>query len=726
MNAGSDKDNTDSPKYLIKCVSSCTTISGTDGGYYINAATANAIISCDASGCVEKTDTTNDVGYYINEDGRDSTTFTKLISCNKDTDDNTKIKCDNVNNPSGYYLNKANTKEAIYCNTNGCVEKAEDTDAGYYLNEDEKTGTTYKYLIQCKVDNREMSCDNVTSPNGYYINKGNENEIIYCDTTGCIEKAEASDAGVYGDADEASGTPTTYTKIIQCKANTESGESPITCTSNATPEGYFINQPSKNSDNKYTELLYCVSSDNDPKTYSCSILTGSTDTKIPLGFIIDSGSKNSDGDFTKLIQCEGEGTEITCSSFTPEKEGYYIDGSDGKNIINCTGTGDAKVCSSITHGTASNKQQHYLDATTNRVISCTETDCFLEDPTINGYFINSGTINSGKNVIICGNSGQGETSPCKEDTGTTTAPDKIGEVQFDTDKLVLCTGTTCSTDKSETGTDAYITITNKNEKFPGATTDKDISVKVGADGSIILLEPAELPTCNAITGSVACVSGHPEQYCIKDNKIYKTTSTTSAEGQTTLTCGAITSTDGELLFFNTENENIDIPSLGDNTSITTLNVKAYQCTGTGDNLSCELVKGYVITSGDDPTAIQCSGWKREGCTITKINSDSSCPSSPKGNLLGDGTGICFSTTTPLTLPASGFVAFQVVDTNSLYGQDKNAIVFLKLTSSSVLVTSPTGKEYNYRKMTFFIYFFSKFFNYVGWNSYTFMKINNLK
>jgi len=689
LNSATKTSNTNGLLYC-SATNDCVIDNGTNNGYYLNAANDNSIINCKTTGCVENTATTF-VGYYLNEEGKtieeNEATYENIIQCSID---NNELKCSNVSGPNGYYINEgsknsSNYSKLIFCETTtGDNAKTTCTSidtviAGYYIDSSDKDG---KKLIECSGSSVKCQSKPVTDvDNGYYINDG---DIIICleenDNKSC-KVLEDYEAGFYIN----SGYDKASKHLIHCID--DSG-----CITEVALEGYYINESSKVKDSdpvKYSGLIYCE------KNSSTKITTciPKTDTAIPEGNIIDNGTKKDNtSSFLNLIQC----SDGSCSTAGPTKIGYYIDGSIGTKIIQCTQVDDTtKVCSSSAHNVQTSKQKHYLDAITNRVITCTSSICFLEDATIKGYFLNSGSTS--KPLISC--SGENGT-PCSEIENPSNLSG-IGSVKVDNSNLSICVANSCAgtSDKKTTATESYETIEVEANIFSGVSIAGTISIKIGTDGSIILLEPVtELPTCNNTSGDNSCVTEKPEQYCIdNDKKIYKTTVNISDEGEKSYSCGAATES---LIFLDYEFKEMDTPTSN------TLNIMAYRCSSD----SCELAKGYVsIGSDDNVDIIQCNGWKREGCRVTKKNTTTSCANSDiNGKISGNGTKVCFIPSNPISLTENiSYVAFQASTTNSFYGQEKNAIVFLEMTNSYILVVNPTGKKQKKIEYDIYIKFYYK-------------------
>jgi len=355
-------------------------------------------------------------------------------------------------------------------------------------------------------------------------------------------------------------------------------------------------------------------------------------------------------------------------------------------------------CTSSSHETTGTNQKHYLGGagTSKRVITCTANGCFEEDSAIKGYFQNSGAASTTKHIISC------DGTECQELTDSELTTTKIGMVKYDTG-ISLCLDDDCTTTASIPKGDndkIYQTLTVEENSFPGAESG-EISIKVGTDGTAILLEEMTgLPECSSSITDVCFTDAKDGQYCIvKTSGNISGIKRTDIDGDT-ITCTDITGADvvtgkdngvnvnineagTHVIFFNSDSYLLETPAAS---SDPILNVVAYQCTF-GDSpfnvSSCQRIKGYAI---DGNNIIQCSGWKREGCLVTANSSLTDCTANDRGKI-GTGNKICFDTNS-ISLPEntdSSNIAFKTDDINSNYGIAKGKVVFLHLTATNVLV-----------------------------------------
>ncbi|OUM59474.1 hypothetical protein PIROE2DRAFT_15000, partial [Piromyces sp. E2] len=313
---------------------------------------------------------------------------------------------------------------------------------------------------------------------------------------------------------------------------------------------------------------------------------------------------------------------------------------------------------------------YYLDEKTKTIISCPTGDgsCILEDPTIKGYFINSGPCIK----LVDDNVNSCTTAGCIKVENSTT--------------ITLCLTDSCEESIGITSNteNLYKTITNGD--FPGANGNNSISIKIGKDGSVILLEDTSLPLCNESSissGNNACFANAiNKQYCIYDKKIYETK---MDDDGTTTTCTGLTISNKSIFYFDNVYNKVD--DLG-----TRNDIMAYICTSDEQSESiCEHVKGYIINNNQ---YIQCNGWKREGCIIETIQEspDETCTNeNDEGKLLSNSKGLCFGKEKNdisdfETIPID-YIAFLTKDINPIYGINSEKIVFLSITEDSIIVTN---------------------------------------
>jgi len=359
----------------------------------------------------------------------------------------------------------------------------------------------------------------------------------------------------------------------------------------------------------------------------------------------------------------------------------------GNTLVKCETNGICNVINSTESNT------HYLDTKTDTVITCASNinTCTLEDPSIKGYFKNSDSIDTAHKIIECTAS---ETTPCSVIEGESgdVCTDKIGKVLKSSLKLCISNDINDAVAISTSGTSLYKTIEIKqNNDFPG-TNAGTISVNIGNDGSAILLEDTGLPSCTSIaTNDVCFTNAINGQYCIhSDNKIYKTTISGGTKN-----CELLSINSTQSVYFNDafEIQNMSNDGVYKDTI-------SYLCTYNSDTYTCEFVKGYIINTSK---YIQCSGWKREGCTVASLPEKESCSGGEGLFKINSSNNkvICFGNN-DYAIPSTGtdYVAFKAEEINPLYGSDKNEIVFLSVSTkdliNSVIVTKDSGNLYRYK------------------------------
>jgi len=348
------------------------------------------------------------------------------------------------------------------------------------------------------------------------------------------------------------------------------------------------------------------------------------------------------------------------------------------------------------------------------VITChshdmTDMTCILEDPTINGYFLNSDEDDTGNKVIKCT---ANQTSPCSKLSNVDTCNEggciKVDNAENPT-TVTLCLTDSCTNNNeiiviTDNNEDVYKTITSTG--FPGTAGSTPISIKVGKDGSVILLEDIGLPCCpgTEFSDNSECLTNASDvQYCIHEKKIYKITIGENGSPTFKILDENDFGPDEKykILYINNVYEEIVAPTE------TTNDIMAYICTFIKENeedqnkIVCEIVKGYIING---TKYIQCSGWKREGCKVNNISSITSCPAESDGEISNiDNTKVlCFNenkniiSTSPSTYD---YIAFKtVLSINPIYGiiRDPESIEFLSIINessfSSIIISKAPGKK----------------------------------
>ncbi|OUM64187.1 hypothetical protein PIROE2DRAFT_60822 [Piromyces sp. E2] len=243
---------------------------------------------------------------------------------------------------------------------------------------------------------------------------------------------------------QLSETSEIYGKLKDEIITLSASETQVLVVPDDSTESYFINY---NDDNDGEEIIKCDGTD------GCILMASQP------GYYLDASYKEEEGDttiYTKLIHCTKAG--VSCTSMVP-LDGYYIDATAPTNIIYCVTNTDSRIeCTSDAHGASDSAQQHYIGGgekdASGEEVGCQE----VEDSGI----ANSDTIGMvkyGSTATFCVDEGCGHAIP------------------------------------DSSGKDVYETIEVTGNNFPGIQveqdTTKEIYVKIGKDGSVILLEDVE-------------------------------------------------------------------------------------------------------------------------------------------------------------------------------------------------------------------------------------------
>jgi len=184
-----------------------------DGDMYLDKKNGNTFIKCTTNkGCTEYEYTQNEATYFL-----DAANIGKLIECKKDS---SSIKCNgNTEKASSYFINGANSKSVIYCNSEKTCDTYTPSDNSFFINGDTESD---KKLISCY----GKSCiPQEAVSNGYYltINHGDDSNDDSFSVITCTETEENVNCtknnkeikGFLRNADE--NTSTTY-PLIECRS----------------------------------------------------------------------------------------------------------------------------------------------------------------------------------------------------------------------------------------------------------------------------------------------------------------------------------------------------------------------------------------------------------------------------------------------------------------------------------------------------------------------------
>jgi hypothetical protein len=413
--------------------------------------------------------------------------------------------------------------------------------------------------------------------------------------------------------------------------------------------GYQINR--SQIDGTYNALLSCTAS-------TCVAQNAKE------GYYLNNDNLNKSD--KQLIKCTSTGCTLEASA----TKAYYIDAVNPSKIIYCETT---STCQSISHDATTYAPKHYLakEADQQVVITCTPNGCFQENENLHGYFIN-GAGTTGKKLIKC----EGSSSKCSLVADTDSYGSTVGKLKVVEGKVTMCVAVGCSGSGEvaiETSNAAPLYQTVKLASatdFPQGGSEKEISIRIANDGSVILLED------NLTTAR-------------KNNVETILPQTSNVEGQKVYLFGF----EGD----GVREGNTSFPNLLDD-------LVAYQCTyATSDNLNgdgtpaitqqrCARVKGYATLQ--DGSTIQCNGWIRDDCHLV---SPKACAAGDEGKL-GTGRKICFGESNTVLLPPSSqktpnYMTFVQEGINSYYGRVKSdGLTYLELTPTSAIAIDPPVTE----------------------------------
>lgn len=525
------------------------------------------------------------------------------------------------------------------------VIKPADSKSAGTIGEDEVEG----YIYSC---DSNAICTQIIS-SGYLDPAGTPTYLYTCDDGVCslVDSNDLPAKSHYLVGSETTNTSVpyiTYQSLIEC----ETAKTISSCSSLASPSGYYKNSAAEALANNPKALILCTSStkcsvvdginnsfyatsgkklikcDNGGST-GCEIVSDLSDpTDYTIGYLLEYGSRVGETDYySKLIACRGSPT-IECSNPTSVSEGYYIDVATPLNIIQCVTSSGTTKCSTIPHGGSAESPKNFYDPLNKQVIQCNALSCTALDKTLKGYFLDSGNPSK---VIKCAGSECSEISP-------DSACSRAGKVKKSGDAIYLCLSASDSDAHMRIESDSglpektYKSVVSSNE-FPGNNASGSFTVRNDNDGKVILMEENVLPPCGS-----QCTS--QTNYCITGNIIKK--------GDSSNNCVTIQSNaqGSKALYFRKDYTLVSSPSNtpeGDGT--TNVPDIAYMCTfgeDPYDATKCELIKGYTTSNTN---MIYCSEWKNDPCTIVgkenELGDDSTCESIKKVKLIDTGK-ICTS------------------------------------------------------------------------------------
>jgi len=327
------------------------------------------------------------------------------------------------------------------------------------------------------------TCQEVTDA-GYYVNEGTK-ELYTC--TGASGSCSSVDLSSVTGNVKANYIDNTKA-LITCTSTD--------CTLNTPSDGIYLDASSATPAGKYTKLIIC-------KEGKCS----SEDAYGP-NILLDYSSKNSKGNYDQLIQCvEGGGSGDSGSgsgSSSSSSNGSNSGSRNGNNNGSLSGSQSSigsgvDTCKVMSHGATAQKVTHYItdieditDKIGDRLITCTFGEgCFIEDTTVEGYFINS---DPDDDMIIRCEIDEEEVYDCYlVDSNLVNECENVGDIMV-TNESGNSKAFFCITEEEKDSKeihlnteidDEYIFITVDDKIFPGVTTGGKICVKISGEGSVV-------------------------------------------------------------------------------------------------------------------------------------------------------------------------------------------------------------------------------------------------
>ena len=383
---------------------------------------------------------------------------------------------------------------------------------------------------------------------------------------------------------------------------------------------------------------------------------------------------------------------------------YLKDSNKGKDaLITCTGTTKFSECSVVD---ISSKDGYEINSGSDNdkypLIYCTNKSCStIEAET--GYYLKANVDNN--KVVGCVRG-----DACQLIAKVDTCTENIGKVLYSDPKYYVCTsGSDSGTLEISTKSTIEVSTTISSVgsgNFPSITSQSTIKVKVGKNGSAVLLENIDgLPPCKADSidpnAGTGCLNNNDDSLvksCIHtDNKIFITSGSK---------CNVITGTSvSDVAFFDDTGAKVDAPSESSST------LRAYRCkftknaqNGKFETPVCEVARGYIIST---KTVTHCSGWKGYGCTVETLPTGTSCKGNTVEGKLISATKLCFGEV-EYTLPTgsnSRTIGVVFNDLTEIYSSAAGPML-LDVSASQVLVYTPDtgGKFFKY---LFYYYFHNK-------------------
>jgi len=564
---------------------------------------------------------------------------------------------------SSYYL--FNDESNLYnCDNTGNCEIVKSINKGFYLS----GSTNHDSLIYCREEDI-TSCDYYSIKPGYYVNASVFMGLIYCSSNECITFNSSTGIHTFYYLDGSNSA-----NLIICN---NSG-----CKSDKALPGYYTNNGRQNTNDL---LIHC-------KDEKCEVVENK------VGYYLNAGKVDNK---SILIKC----TENYCNSIN-SISGYYLNsGSTDKSdrIIRCNESSCSTIEGNI--GYYPNIARENYD---DRIIECSEKKCILIGGDtgfyINGdgeysskylidcanyycqsvipspgYYVNNGLDKNDNQIIKC-TSSHCETVHLKNSSSCS----KSGQIILNNNQVKLCTSTNIKeailikNDNSSGSIFETITL-DADDDFPNGQAGSNL-IKISHYGYIVLSENSSIRPCETISPSNKCFDNDVNyNSCMKDDKVYYSNGKSCEQiALNTLKMN------NQVLYF-TDDHTLEI-----NPTYRSVEF-SYKCSINDNEMeSCELLKGYSILNSN---VINCNGIKHEKCQIIPQYVLKPCISGDEGKL-GQSYDLCFGEKSfPLPLENNEVtIAFSTTKTSEIYGKEKDSIILLSLSSTSVSITNVEGNK----------------------------------
>ena len=344
---------------------------------------------------------------------------------------------------SGYYIaNVSSTDYLFSCDGSECTSV--DPDEGYYVpSTSETTNKLYNY-VGSSLSGKAANDIN----EGYYINASSDSKLIYCNSSKtCTPVLDSTikSSSYYVSGEDYDSTNSAYKKLFFCNADKNCFDAAeVIATAfytNGNPNKILIDCTvgvDKCKEAETVNVGYYLNGDGLTGTTVSSLFNCGSNgcekvTPNKQGYYIDGSGFISSGKYEKLIQCTPNTTDNTkCdfADFTMPTSGvnFLIDGEEASKVIKCTyDTQNSKnVCEKITGEIKAG--YGYIDfGTAGNIIACTDGTCSslvngnaqTGTPALNTGFLDASKgTDASKNIIICETTGPSCTSTPMATSGT--------------------------------------------------------------------------------------------------------------------------------------------------------------------------------------------------------------------------------------------------------------------------------------------------------------------